>query len=244
MALLVPREESSPTLNAIVNDAANVTYPTTVSPIRANISLIDRIPGVSWVKTAIGRKFNPTYGMTEEQKREWTREEWRKTNLDKLRQNREADFKAAKYMALYHPDFYWHKYILPFEEGSEKRKRAVFLFILVNNEETGNYYGKLWHTKLLDDELEEMGINPQSGNIVTDYLPATEIGEPERKRIRKRTSPSQLVLQLSEVDRRLIREIQSEVKGLDVSNIGVKPLDRQYSLGALRARPYVIRDVE
>jgi hypothetical protein len=78
---------------------------------------------------------------------------------DLLSAQRDGEYKAVKYMALYYPGYYWQKYVLPFDQGSDRRKEAVFLFMLLNRVVYGDYYGaKDWDTGLLDKEVVEMGL--------------------------------------------------------------------------------------
>ena len=102
-----------------------------------------------------------------------------------LKKEKEDQFQAARYMAIVHPEWYWHNYIDQHEKGSEERKRAVFLFALANKEAFGNYYGglhRLAFEKALEREFEELGIQLTSQNIVKEYT------EKQRKGTRKRVS--------------------------------------------------------
>jgi len=248
MALLVPREAPPLNVTSSFNNTIENTSPAQPIPLtnETKTSWVDKIPGIKWLKNKIGRTLNPTYGMTDEEVREWTREEWKKERLSRLRRKRLVEFKAAKYMALYHPDYYWYKYIFPLEEGSEKRKRAVFLFILVNKEEWGSYYGRLLQPTLVDEELAEMGINPRTQNIIGEYLSEaqnieTVTDSTAAVEMRKRSIFSEFTTQLSEVNKRLLLEMKREVDGLDVSQLKVESRKR-YAPNSLGVREYAVRD--
>ena len=240
IAILASPEEPKSTANLPFK-----TFGNAASSVRSKrSSWLHKIPGVRWIKEVIGRRMNPTHGMTEEQAREWTRAQWAKHKLEKLQRKRIVEFKAAKYMALWHPDFYWHKYILPFPPGSEKRKRAVFLFILVNHEERGDYYGRLWHPELLEEEFKEMGIDPANKNIIREYSSKfrradNKASEDEIFQKGKRSLSKGFVPYLSNTDKRLLSEVRREVEGVD--NSSAKVARRRDMPNPLSVREYRVR---
>jgi hypothetical protein len=85
---------------------------------------LNHIPGYPWIKHKIGTFiYGPTYAMTSTQLRAYQIAE-QKEHIAVYKANLEADFKVAKYMALQHPTFYWHKYIDAYEKGMNERKRG------------------------------------------------------------------------------------------------------------------------
>jgi hypothetical protein len=219
MALVVPQNS---TLNATIS--ANPTYNSTFrqNPLskRENGSkfsrILNHIPGYTWIKNKIGRFiYGPTYGMTESQLQEYEISQDREHRISLLRKEREAEFKVAKFMALIHPDFYWHKYVYAFQEGSEERKRAVFLFALVNKESYGNYYGpRPWHKVMLEEEFDKMGIGLESQNIVKEY---TESGE--GLQLRRRDVKGEPLLQVKGTDKLIFEGVDRVVRASDISSL-------------------------
>ena len=184
--------------------------------------LLNRIPGYTWVKDKIGRFIHgPTYGMTDSELQEYKISQDRQTRIASLKKEREAEFKVAKYMAHFHPDFYWHKYVYRFERGSEERKRGVFLFALVNMEEYGNYYGPRWLYKvMLETEFKEMGISLEGQNIVKEYTEgrnATKI-----VRFRRRDTTRETDLKIPEDDQKVYDKLRKIVHRIDISHLIVQ----------------------
>src|SRR5271154_3066796 len=81
--------------------------------------------------------YGPTYAMTPTQLGTYQIAEAQKEHIALFKANPEADFKVAKYMALQHPTFYWHKYIDAFEKGTDERKMGILVFVLANKADKG-----------------------------------------------------------------------------------------------------------
>jgi hypothetical protein len=143
----------------------------------------------------------------------------RALQLGYLRQEKEAQFKVAKFLALQHPDFYWSKYIDKLEKGSEERKRGFFLFVLTNKEHYGQYYGRYSrHIDLVNKELIEMGLKAATMNLVKDIVPEKDMETKiERRRSKKRDIQSVLE-SLSGNERKIFIEMDKVVNGLDISS--------------------------
>jgi len=160
----------------------------------------------------------PTYGMTDSELQEYKISQDHQNRIASIRREREAEFQVAKYMAYFHPDFYWHKYIYQFEKGSQERKRGVFLFALVNMEEYGNYYGPRWLFKvILDTEFKEMGISLEGQNVVKEYT--EDRNTTKRVRFRKRDATREPQLKIPEVDQKVYDKLRKIVHGIDISHL-------------------------
>jgi hypothetical protein len=130
--------------------------------------LLEKIPGYTWLRTKVGRFiFGPTYEMTPAQLDEYL-------HLEAEREEHEAELKVQKFMALHYPDWYWKKYIFSQEQGSEGRKRAVFIFALTNKSGFGRYWRRLKDGVNLNIEFEQMGVKMEGGNLVKMLLGIVE----------------------------------------------------------------------
>src|SRR5271170_5098481 len=72
-------------------------------------------------------------------------------------------------MAKAYPDYYFKKYVSVHPQGSEERKRALFIFVLTNKQELGRYWTREKDFHTLRREFENMGVT-MTGNIVADLL--------------------------------------------------------------------------
>ena len=226
MILSVPRNNSPnatistlPRAHSTVLSTSAVTKTKKPSWFRR---FLNHIPGYIWIKDKIGRFLHgPTYGMTDSELQEYKISQDRQNQIALLKNEREAEFQVAKYMARFHPDFYWHKYIYKFESGSEERKRGVFLFALVNMEEYGNYYGPRWLNRvMLEIEFKEMGISLEGQNIVKEYTEgrnATKI-----LRFRKRDATLAMQLKIPEDDQKVYDKLRKIVQRIDISHLTVQ----------------------
>jgi hypothetical protein len=226
MVLSVSRNS---TLNATISTLPNVisTVLSTSSVTKTRKPswfrrLLNHIPGYTWIEDKIGRFLHgPTYGMTDSELQEYKISQDRQNRIAVLKNEREAEFQVAKYMAQFHPEFYWHKYIYKFEKESDERKRGVFLFALVNMEVYGNYYGPRWLNKvMLEIEFKEMGISLEGQNIVKEYTEdrnATKI-----LRFRKRDATLAMELKISEDDQKVYDKLRKIVQRIDISHLTVQ----------------------
>jgi hypothetical protein len=219
MTLVVPQNN---TLNVTIS--TNLTYNSTFlrNPLSAKGNgprlsrILNHIPGYTWLKNKIGQfAYGPTYGMTESQLKEYKILQDREHRIAVLRKEREAEFKVAKFMALIHPDFYWHKYVYAFKDGSEERKRAVFLFALVNKERYGNYYGpRPWHKVMLNEEFDKMGMSLENQNIMKEY---TE--NRDGVKLQRRNVKTESLLQLKGTDKLMFEGVDQIVRASDISTL-------------------------
>jgi hypothetical protein len=83
--------------------------------------------------------YDSTYGMTPKEVRAHPIADAEKEHIPFLKANMEAVFKVAKYMALEHPKFFWHKYIDTFEKGTDERKKGILPSVVANKEKKGDY---------------------------------------------------------------------------------------------------------
>lgn len=181
---------------------------------------IQKIPGGSWLKNKLGRIIHgPTYSMEPSELKAYILSQKRALQLGYLRQEKEAQFKVAKFLALQHPDFYWSKYIDKLDKGSEERKRGFFLFVLTNKEHYGQYYGRYSrHIGLVNKELIDMGLKAATMNIVKDIVPEKDMEIKTEKKRSKRDIQSVLE-SLSGNERKLFTEMDKVVNGLDISSL-------------------------
>ena len=184
--------------------------------------LLNHIPGYAWIKDKIGRFIHgPTYGMTDSEFYEYKISQDRQKRIDSLKKEREVEFQVAKYMAQFHPEFYWHKYIDQFEKGSEERKRGVFLFALVNMEEYRNYYGPRWLYKvMLETEFKEMGISLEGQNVVKEYTEGRS--GTKMVRFRKRDATWETQLKIPKDDQKMYDKLRKIVHRIDISHLIVQ----------------------
>jgi hypothetical protein len=180
---------------------------------------IQKIPGGSWLKTKLGRLiYGPTYAMKPSELKAYILSQKRALQLGYLRQEKEAQFKVAKYMALQYPDFYWSKYIDKLDKGSEERKRGFFLFVLTNKEQYGQYYGRYTrHIGLVNDEFMDMGLKAASMNIVKDIVQEKDVKTRNERNRRKKRGVQSAFESLSGDERRLFAEMDKVVNGIDIS---------------------------
>ena len=169
--------------------------------------VISQFPGIKWIVKRIGNFIHgPTYGMTRDQLREYKAAEAKKAQIESIKQEREAMYKAAVYMAVYHPHFYWNKYIDQLEKGTEKRKRAVLLFALANKEYYKVYWGQYKeHFSRLYLELLDMGIDLTKQDIIKGYVKESEL------------------LEVISKEKRMFQEIKHSERKTDTSNLVVQP---------------------
>lgn len=217
---LVPPQNNTLNVTISTNLTYNSAFPQSSQPIRekepCHSGMLYHIPGYAWIKRKIGRFiYGPTYGMTEWQFKEYKILQNREHRIALLRKEKEAEFKVAKFMALFHPDFYWYKYVYAFQEGSEERKRAVFLFALVNKETYGNYYGpRPWHKVILEEEFDKMGINLESQNIMKEYTESSD-----GMRLRRRDVKREPQLRVKGADKLVFQNIDRIVQESDISSL-------------------------
>jgi hypothetical protein len=217
--------------NTFVNTTlSNHTAPSTPRPVPAQIEIVTRpkswfsqilahVPGYNWTRAKIGRFFHgPTFDMIPAEIDAWKIEQDRAHNIAYLKKENEADFKTAVYMIENHPEYYFVKYVKPFESGSEERRRAVFLLVLRNKQIYGNYYG-VFRPEVLDAELAEMGTSLKSNNIVHEIV-GSDAGE-EILRLRKRSS--QDIFQGLSVDNTmLVDDLQQRLAETDMFSLTVQ----------------------
>src|ERR1700737_3871304 len=134
------------------------------------------IPGYTWMKTTVGQLiFGPTYNMTRTQLRAYKLAEDHEYKMANLKEELEAEFKTAVFMAEEYPGYYLDKYVKSAKKGSEKRKRALFLFVIHNKRVYDNYYGEgrspqtFLNKVFLDKEFEEMGLDLKGHNFMEDF---------------------------------------------------------------------------
>jgi hypothetical protein len=140
----------------------------------SSVVLLDKIPGYKWLRTKLGKLFKgPTYGMSAEELEEHEAKEARERYIEHLRDEKEKEFKVAKFMALFYPEYYWNEYIQKFEKGTPESKIGVFIFVLLNKQAHGKYYSPNfpWHKDYVEAEFNEMGINIDGDqSIIRQYL--------------------------------------------------------------------------
>ena len=219
MSLAVPNNNTL--LNATLSASNSSSVPDTSKSSQKSSwfsRLLDRIPGVKWLKTKIGRGiYGPTYGLTDVELREYKIAQIREEHIESKRQEREAEFMVAKFMAGEHPQYYWHKYIDAFETGSEERKRGVLLFILMSKELYGHYYGRkgLFKRKI-ERELADMGIRLDGKIGLKEY---TEEGVGAASSRLKARDITPETLEITGFDRNMFEKLKKVIEGLDVSHL-------------------------
>lgn len=223
VALSVPRNNTiNPTISAPPKTNSSIPgtpHVTTIQKFSWFSRLLDHIPGYTWIKDKIGQFIHgPTYGMTDSELQGYKISQDRQNKIASLKKDREAEFQVAKYMAHFHPGFYWHKYVYQFDKGSEERKRGVFLFALVNMEEYGNYYGPRWlHKVMLDTEFKEMGISLEGQNVVKEYTEGRRTTEVVG--LRKRDKTPNTKLKIPDDDQGVYDKLRKIVRGTDISHL-------------------------
>jgi hypothetical protein len=219
MSLAVPNNNTL--LNATLSASNSSSVPDTPKSSQKSSwfsRLLDRIPGVKWLKPQICRGiYGPTYGLRDVELREYKIAQIREERIESKRQEREAEFMVAKFMAGEHPQYYWHKYIDAFETGSEERKRGVLLFILMSKELYGHYYGRngLFKRKI-ERELTDMGIQLDGKIELKEY---TEEGVGAASSRLKARDITPETLQITGSDRKMFENLKKVIEGLDVSHL-------------------------
>jgi len=251
MALVRPRgtplslSNNDTLFNSTLPASTNSSLPSTLNqPQRSHTPqqsswfsrLLDHIPGFKWLKLKICQQiYGPTYGLSDVELRKYKMDQIRQARLEDKRRQREAEFKVAKFMAFNHPDFYWHKYIDPFDKGTEERKRGVLLFILTSKEHYNHYYGRRWtYKKRIDEELAEMGIRLDKNIGVKEDTTA----EQPDGAVDSKVIPRGLRLE-NHVDNEIFEKLKKIVEGLDISHLNALQELRSRKLGR-RARAFQV----
>ena len=215
MSLAVPNNNTL--LNAVLPASNSTSVPDAPKSSQKSSwfsQLLEWIPGVKWLKTKIGRGI---YGLTDVELREYKIAQILEERIESKRQEREAEFMVAKFMASEHPKYYWHKYIDAFEMGSEERKRGVLLFILMSKELYGHYYGREGSFKWkIERELTDMGIRLDRKITLKEY---TEEGVGAASSRLKARDITPETLQITGSDRKMFEKLTKVIEGLDVSHL-------------------------
>jgi hypothetical protein len=232
----IPRNTISPNVTSSI-DGKN---PDSLSQGSWFISLLNHIPGYGWMKNKLGKMiFGQTFMMNDLEVDTWISSQNHEYQLNLLQREREAEFKAAKYMALIHPTWYWFKYIEPFEKGTEERKRAVLLFVLSNKEMYGTYYGQHGlHVEWVNREFQEMGMRVDSllGEATGKYKQNITPRE-----LQKRTQEG-IWQQLYDEDFKMFDEMERDVERSNISMLNPNKayISRQRKM--TRQREFTIYD--
>jgi len=219
MSLAVPN--NSTLLNATLpasNSSSLPSIPRSSQKSSWFSRVLDRIPGVKWLKTKIGRGiYGPTYGLTDVEFRDYKIAQIREERIERKRREREAEFIVAKFMALEHPSYYWHKYIYAFDKGTEERKRGVLLFVLTSKQTYGHYYGFRGLFKWdIERELADMGIGLDEKIALKEY---TEEGyRTVSSRVKARYITPE-TLRATAPDKEMFEKLKKVIDGLDVSHL-------------------------
>jgi len=177
--------------------------------------LLNHIPGYPWIKHKIGTFiYGPTYAMTPTQLRAYKSAEAQKEHIASFKANLEADFKVAKYTALQHPTFYWHKYVDAFEKGTDERKMGILVFVLANKADKGDYYGKTgrWRHKI-DEELEDFGLTLEPEGSVKKQIQGHGAPEMKGRKVGEET------MRLTGQRKELLENLERTVAGFDISHL-------------------------
>jgi len=222
MSLAVPNNNNL--LNATLPVSSSSSLPSTSKSSQKSSwfsRLLDRIPGVKWSKTKIGRAiYGPTYGLTDVQLREYKIAQIREERIESRRREREAEFIVAKFMANEHPSYYWHKYIYAFDKGTEERKRGILLFILTSKEMYGHYYGPRGLFKWqIENELADMGIRLDGKIALKEYIEEGDGVVSSRLKARDITPET---LRFTGSDQQVFEKMKKAIEGLDVSHLRVR----------------------
>lgn len=195
--------------------------------------LLNYVPGYSWMKIKLGRMiFGPTFGLTETELRAFLLSEQHQYQVESLQKEREAEFKAARYMAVVHPEWYWYQYIHAFPKGSEERKRAVFLFFLANKQMYGSSHrGNAQFAEWLDREFREM-----RGEFDGDQ----DEDELEHERLQKR-SREELWQDVSEENSWIFNDIEKAVQKYNIHSL-IRAKEYQKQWGGRKKREFVLTD--
>jgi hypothetical protein len=246
MILIVPRDNTLNVTIPTILKSNSTSQPLDLTAEKSSwfSRVLNHVPGYKWLKNKVGRFFRgPTYGMTATQLKDYRTLQARENRIADLKEERLAEFKVAKFMVLEHPEFYWYKYVSQFGEGSEERKRAVFLFALTNKEMYGNYYGPTsnWGSKnRLNDEFKEMGINLERQNIVKEY---TERGnETDVVRLRSRDLRLEAILIIPDADKKMYERMMRIVEATEISITRNQTPHNSVSRGT--RRPFKMSDQE
>jgi hypothetical protein len=201
--------------------------------------LLNHIPGYGWVKNKVGKMiFGQTFGMSSLELDAWTRSQTHEYQLNLLQKEREAEFKAAKYMALIHPAWYWFKYIECFEKGTEERKRAVLLFVLSNKEMYGTYYGRHGlHLEWLNQEFLEMGMRVDS--FLQETTGASNEQNVEPRELQKRTQEG-IWQQLYDLNFNMFNEIERDIERSNISMLNPNKAYSSRSRKTARRREFTV----
>jgi hypothetical protein len=184
MRLIYPREANlTLDLGTNVRSLLNGTQPNATLPIELDdevdsppkkrgwfASFLEHIPGYTWLRIKLGRLvLGPTYEMPPDKREAYVTMMAEQERLEEEAAQKEADMKVQKFMAKAYPDYYFKKYVFVHPNGSEERKRALFIFVLTNKQEFGRYWTRQKDFYTLRVEFEKMGVK-MTGNIVADLL--------------------------------------------------------------------------
>jgi hypothetical protein len=222
-------------------------------------SLLEHIPGYTWLRIKLGRLIIPTYEMSPEQLEDYFVMMAKQERLAEEKANKEADMKVQKFMAKRYPDYYFKKYVFVHPEGSEERKRALFIFVLTNKQELGVYYTRQKDLYTLRREFDKIGVT-MTGNIVADLLTGvdvnitsltnsgvngTELGDKSR-RIRRRIEQNEgqeIEVIVPEEDLNLYLSAKQMVEGTSIKGlIDPRPQTEREVPQSYRPRPVVWHD--